>query len=227
LESKVAALEKGPLLEVVDRNGQPVFEVRPGEIVLRNKAGAPVIQLRASDNGGYLTAHSTSAPLASSIGVSGNVGGVRITEMNMPRIEFGKQPATNIALRVLGGAGPAAAIGESQAGTGALAVDDAAGRLRASLSVVDGRGRAAIYNATGENVMALSEAATGGGLLAIGDATSEPMVKFGVSGDRYGVVLTGPVAGFPLVPGSGLPGSYILGCAAGAGCGPGGGGRRR
>jgi hypothetical protein len=49
------------------------------------------------------------------------------------------------------------------------------------------------------------------------------MVKFGVNQDRYGVVLAGPVSGFPLVPGSGLPGSYFLGCAGGDKCGPGGG----
>ena len=39
------------------------------------------------------------------------------------------------------------------------------------------------------------------------------MVKMGVAQDRYGIVLTGPKAGFPLIPGSGLPGSYIMGCA--------------
>jgi len=46
------------------------------------------------------------------------------------------------------------------------------------------------------------------------------MVKMGVNG-TYGVVLTGPKAGFPYVPSSGLPGSYMLGCAAsGTDCHP-------
>ncbi len=89
--------------------------------------------------------------------------------------------------------------------------------------------RAAFRSATGKvkPVLAITEGATGGGLLAMGDATSEPMVKFGVAQDRYGIVLAGPVSGFPLVPGSGLPGSYFLGCPAGEKCGPGGGRQRR
>jgi hypothetical protein len=226
LESKVAALEKGPLFEVADENGRPVFDVWPGEVVLRNRAGAPVATLHATETGGYLTAHSAAGQLASSIGVSGNVGGVLITEGGLKRVEFGKQPAGNISLRVLGSAGPVAAIGESQAGTGALVVGDYAGGLRALMSVVDGKGSVSTRNANGAPVVALTEGATAGGLLVVGDAGSEPMVKFGVNEDRYGIVLAGPVAGAPLVPATGLPGSYILGCAAGERCGPGGGGRR-
>lgn len=227
LESKVAAIEKSPLFAVLDQNGQVMFEVRPGKVVLHNSAGNAVVSLGATETGGFLTANSVSGSLASSIGASGNAGGVLITEGGLRRVEFGKQPAGNISLLVLRETGPIAAVGESQVGTGALIVADAAGRLRAAMSIVDGKGSSAVHNADGETVLAMTEGATTGGLLAVGDATSEPMVKFGVNQDRYGVVLTGPVAGFPLVPDSGLPGSYILGCAAGAACSPGGGGQSR
>jgi hypothetical protein len=147
-----------------------------------------------------------------------------MTEGGQRRADFGRQPAGNYSLRVLGPTGgPEAAIGESQAGTGALVIGDPLGRLRAVMTVVEGKGSVRIQNAQGEAVLALTEGATGGGLLTIGDKSSEPMVKFGVNQDRYGVVLAGPVSGFPLVPGSGLPGSYFLGCAGGDKCGPGGG----
>ena len=57
-------------------------------------------------------------------------------------------------------------------------------------------------------------------MLAIANSAKDPVVKMGVNDNRYGVVLTGPRAGFPLVPRSGLPGSYILGCAGGSSCKP-------
>jgi hypothetical protein len=100
-----------------------------------------------------------------------------------------------------------------------MVIGDPAGRLRAMMTVVDGKGSVRIQNAEGGAVLALTEGAAGGGLLTIGDRSSEPMVKFGVNEDRYGVVLAGPVSGFPLVPGSGLPGSYFLRRAGGATCG--------
>ena len=89
--------------------------------------------------------------------------------------------------------GPEAAIGESQPGTGALVISDPVGQLRAMMTVVEGKGSVRIQNAQ-EEAVALTEGATGGGLLAIGDKSSEPMVKFGVSQDRFGVVLAGPVS---------------------------------
>ena len=85
----------------------------------------------------------------------------------------------------------------------------------------EGKGAIGVSNPSGSPVVSLTEGATRGGLLSIGDALSEPMVKMGVAQDRYGIVLAGPRAGFPLIPGSGLPGSYIMGCAGkGKDCGP-------
>ena len=117
--------------------------------------------------------------------------------------------------------GNIAGIGESRAGTGAIVVGNFSGTVLASLTGSDGKGAVGVSNNSGAAVAALSEGATRGGLLSIGDSASEPMVKMGVAQDRYGIVLTGPRAGFPLIPGSGLPGSYIMGCAGkGRDCGP-------
>ena len=41
----------------------------------------------------------------------------------------------------------------------------------------------------------------------------------GTNGNRYGVVMALP-QGLPYVPKSGLPGSYMLGCAPGPACVP-------
>jgi hypothetical protein len=226
LEARAKALENGPLFEVVNKEGRAILQIFRGIVRMRGPAGEAFAEMRATDSGGFVTARGLGSHEAS-MGVSGDVGGLLLTEGGQRRADFGRQPAGNYSLRVLGPVDVAAAIGESRAGTGALVIGDPDGRPRAVMTVVDGKGSVRIQNAQGEAVVGLTEGATGGGLLAIGDATSEPMVKFGVNQDRYGVVLAGPVAGFPLVPGSGLPGSYILGCAGGDACSPGGGGRQR
>ncbi|HEY2434618.1 MAG TPA: hypothetical protein VGI12_18235 [Vicinamibacterales bacterium] len=226
LEARATALENGPLFEVLDGSGRPILQVFTGKVLIRAADGETFVELRAAGSGGFVTARGQGSQEVS-FGVAGDAGGLLLTQGGQRRADFGRQPAGNYSLRVLGPAGQAAAIGESQAGTGAMVIGDPVGRLRAMMSVVDGKGSVRVQNAAGEAVLALTEGATGGGLLAIGDATSEPMVKFGVAQNRYGVVLAGPVSGFPLVPGSGLPGSYFLGCAAAEQCSPSGGGGQR
>jgi hypothetical protein len=51
------------------------------------------------------------------------------------------------------------------------------------------------------------------------DANSKATVMMKTNNNRYGVVMALP-PGFPYVPKSGLPGSYILGCAGGPSCVP-------
>ncbi len=223
LEYRVKALENHPVFEVVDRDKRPILQVTPGKVVLINAAGDRVIELRAIERGGHLLARNLAGDEVA-LAVSGDVGGLVLTEGGVKRVEYGKQPAGNVSLRFPKGSGVVAAIGESQGISGAIVVGDASGQARALMSLIDNKASLSIQNAKGAPVVALTEGATQGGLLVIGDATSEPMVKFGVNEDRYGIVLAGPVSGFPLVPNSGLPGSYFLGCAGGDKCGPGGGG---
>ncbi|HVZ19993.1 MAG TPA: hypothetical protein VG871_02965, partial [Vicinamibacterales bacterium] len=133
---------------------------------------------------------------------------------------LGRRETGTYSLRFMSSAGMVAGIGESQAGTGLIAVNDRGGRPRATISVVDGKGAFSVLNAAGETVAGLTVGQSGGGLLATADAAGEPIVKMGSSPKGYGVVLTGPAAGLPFVPKSGLPGSYLLGCAGGPSCVP-------
>jgi hypothetical protein len=221
LERRVRELEERPQFEVVDKAGQPIFRVSPGTALVYNKAQVPVAAIRATSEGGYFVGRSPDG-LAASIGATGVRSGVRISERGITRSYTGKQEYGNYALTFPSPAnGNIAAIGESRAGTGALVIGNFNGTILASLTGSDGKGAIGASNRGGNAVISLSEGATRGGLLAIGDTASEPMVKMGVAQDRYGIVLTGPKAGFPLIPGSGLPGSYIMGCAGqGKDCGP-------
>jgi len=225
LEYHVTQLEQRPSFEVVDKDSRPIFQVSPGRAALTTHSGDRVVELRAREAGGDLIARNASG-VEVALSVSGARAGLVMTENGVRRVEFGKQLAGNVSLRFLKGPGAVAAIGESQGKSGALVVSDAMGTPRALMSVVNDKGSLTIHNGQGTPVLALTEGATGGGLLVIGDVSGEPMVKFGVNEDRYGVVLAGPVSGFPLVPNSGMAGSYFLGCAGGDKCGPGGGGPR-
>jgi hypothetical protein len=221
-ERRLAELERSPLFRVVDSAGNPVFTVAPGQITAYNKTGSAVAALHATDRGGYFDGRSADGLLQASIGAPGMQAGVRLLEAEQLRLDLGKQKAGNVALRVLASGidGPIAGIGESRAGTGALIVSDQAGRTKTSLTLTDAKGTVGVFSGNGMPILSLTEGATAAGLLALGDSDGTPMVKMGVNDNRYGIVLAGPVLGFPLVPKSGLPGSYILGCAAGDGCGP-------
>jgi hypothetical protein len=223
LEQRLGKLQKSPLFTVVDNADNPIFSVAPETVVVYNGNKQDVAAIRAIDGGGFFWAGSADGKLAASVGASGTRAGVRITEGDVRRIELGKHESGTYSLKVpsLNASGKAiVGIGQSKAGTGALIVADVTGRVKASMTVGDGKGMIGVSNDRGAAVLSLTEGATGGGLLAIGDAKSEPMVKMGASQDRYGVVLAGPGAGFPLVPRSGLPGSYFLGCAGGPSCKP-------
>jgi hypothetical protein len=220
LQRRISELENRPLFEVVDKAGRPIFRVSPGMALVYNSSQA-VAAIRATDEGGFFTGRSSSG-LAASIGASGMRSGVRLSEGGVTRASLGSQEHGNHAMTFPSpGSGNIAAIGESRAGSGALVVGTFSGAVLASITGVDNKGAFGVSNQSGASVVSLTEGATRGGLLAIGDATSEPMVKMGVQDDRYGIALAGPQAGFPLIPASGLPGSYIMGCAGkGKECGP-------
>jgi hypothetical protein len=223
LEARLRALERTALFEVVDSRGDPIFKVVPGGVLMFNAAGDRVAAIRAGLDGGALTGWSGDGALSVTAGAIAEAFGVMVEEGGTPRLDLGRRPVGNYSMIIPGRSGRlAAALGESRAGTGGVQVGDASGRVKASMTLADGRGYVQVQNAGGTAVVALSEGVTHAGLFAIGDGSGEPMVKMGVKDDRYGVVLAGPVAGFPLVPASGLPGSYILGCSGGAACGPSG-----
>lgn len=221
LERRVRELEQRPRFEVVDKEGRPIFTVAPENVYVYNANQIAVAAIRATQDGGYFVGRSPDGLIAS-VGASGLRSGLRVNEGGVTRSYAGKQAAGNYSLTFPSPAtGNIAAIGESRAGTGAVVVGSFGGIVLASITGSDGKGAVGVSNQSGAPVVSLTEGATRGGLFAIGDATSEPMVKMGVAQDRYGIVLTGPRAGFPLIPASGLPGSYIMGCAGkGKDCGP-------
>jgi hypothetical protein len=242
LERRIAQLKQAPLFTVVDKNDQPIFSVAsdralvyrpnpgtvstvkksaPSERVFFDRTEAASISFLAG--GGVFTARSDDGRLTASIGSSRSTKGIRITEDGAPRLELGTSQIGRYSLRVpsRNGQGVAAGIGETEAGTGAVIIGGESGQPRARMLVyADGKGALDVLNGQVQPVAALTEGATGGGLLLIGDSKGAPMVKMGVKDDRYGIVMAGPKSGFPLVPRSGLPGSYFLGCAGGSACQP-------
>jgi len=224
LERRLDDLRRSPLFTVVDADGHPIFAVRPAGVLLYNIAGSPVAAFRATGDGGLFRVISSDGTLAALLGASPSRAGVRITEGDLWRIDMGRQPSGGYALKVLspGSSGDVVAgLGESKATTGALVVGDVNGRVRASMTISDVVGKVSVLNEAGLPVASLTQSHSdsdgGGGLLMLTDAAGTQVVKMGVSG-RYGAVMTGPGAGFPYVPSSGLPGSYFFGCAGGGAC---------
>lgn len=214
LEQRIRDLENSAYFEVVNQKEQTIFRVGPGGVRVFNASGTAVVAFGSSDVGGYFTARSTTAPVEASIGASGSHAGVRLTDTGLPRVDLGTQ-AGPYALRVPSAAGIISGIGETRAGTGAVLAGTLQGATRASLTVPDGREMASVSAGAGSGGGALAEATIGGGLLDIATAKGQSAVKMGHNGQRYGVVLAEPVLGYPLVPRSGLPGSYFMGCASG------------
>jgi hypothetical protein len=221
LGRRIEALENRSGFEVVDRAGRPILRVAPDGVRVYNTGGKEVAAIHVEGGGGSFTARSADGLLATTFGVSGARAGLWVSEGGVVRADAGRRPVGNYALRVLSNSGATvAAIGESNADTGAILIGDANERVRISLQLGAGRALFNLINRGGAPIASLSEDASEAGMFQIGNAASDPMVKMDVSKSRYGVVLTGPVAGLPLVPSSGLPGSYLLGCGAGVGCRP-------
>jgi len=244
LESRITTLESiDEPFTVFDRQGKRIFSVGAASndssfATLFNSNGQGVATMGATSDGGYfsvrnedgsrrarLSADTTWAGLSINELIEETVteeGQTRVVPRDVSRIELGRRPTGSYALRFPTKTGELiAGIGESPAGSGAMIVGDASGGKRASQSVgSDGKGLIIIFNATGVAIAAMGEA-TGntGGEFAIADSAGAPRVKMGTNGNRYGVVMALPT-GLPYVPKSGLPGSYMLGCAGGASCVP-------
>lgn len=219
LERRANNLENAPLFEVVDKTGRVIFRVAPGRAQLYNGGKTAVAEMLAAAEGGGFVSRSAEGDLEAVFGAYKDRAGLRLSEGGKARLDLLRQEAGNYSLRIRDGDGAVAGIGESRAGTGAIVVGDSQGQPRASMAVNDGRGAVSIFNSSGGAVSMLSQASNGGGLLVLTDANSSARVSMLTNSNRYGVVMTFP-SGFPYVPKSGLPGSYMLGCAGGPACVP-------
>lgn len=214
LEKRIRDLESTSYFEVVSQRTQKtIFRVGPGGARFFNEAGVPVAALGTTNSGGFFTGRSTAGAEAS-IGASGRRAGVRIVESGLTRAELGTD-AGPFALRFAGGNGLIAGIGESRAGSGALIVGTVAGVSEGSIVVSDSRALVSLTNDAGPGGSVFAEARIGGGLLDVAMAGGQSAVKMGHNGQRYGIVLAGPVLGVPYVPRTGVAGSYFVGCASG------------
>jgi hypothetical protein len=222
LEERVARLQKSPFFTVIDREGNRLFAVAPDIVQVFSSGGAATATINARNNGGFFAATSADRSLSVSVGASASRAGIRFEERGFARLELGRHPTSRWSLKVSAPAAPdgtIAGIGESAAGTAAVVAGDQAGRIRASMTFQEGRGNINIFSADGTSIASLREAQNGGGLLSLGDASGREAVKMDVI-TGYGAVLAGPSLGLPLVTGSGLPGSYFLGCRGGDACRP-------
>ena len=223
LDRRVTALEDSATFAVVSDAGKPIFSVGRGGVRVFNSAGTDVADLVASSEGGAITTRSSYARLTATLKAEDSGTGFEVSDGGVPYLDLGRRPSGNHSLIIRNKTGAQmAAIGESRAGTGGLQVRDASGNLAVSIGVAEGKGRIVIDNAAGTSVAALRQGLAGG-VLEMASSLGDPVVKMGTKSGFYGVVLTGPAAGCPYVPRSGLPGSYMLGCAGGPACGPEGG----
>lgn len=214
LERRIRALENGPYFEVVNDNEQPIFRVGPGGVRIFNQSGVAVAAFGSSESGGYFTASSGTALMESSIAASGTTAGVRMVEDGLVRLELSAREGGGAALRVPSGDGLIAGLGASVSGPGTLLLGTLDGQVKSSLTVPDGRGMVSVNQDLNGGGASLLEARIGGGMFEIADAKGQSAIKMGHVDHRYGIVLAGPVLGLPLVPRSGLPGSYFMGCGS-------------
>lgn len=241
LERRISKIEKvGPFI-VTDKQGREIFtvETRSDDDAagVFNSKGVRVASIGADQNGGYFDAASANKFRSTNLRFFGILSGLFFTDQiketvtengktsrevrDVVRLELGRGEGGNYSLRVNSTADQIAGIGESKAGSGAIIVGDTQVSKRAAITVGDdNKGIIGIFTGAGNAVAAFGEAVgNNGGSLVLGDTKSEPRVKMGTNNFRYGVVLTLP-QGLPYVPRSGLPGSYLLGCAGGPSCVP-------
>ena len=220
LEERIGKLENAALFEVVSQKGDVMFSVTPRTVQVYSENKIAVAAITASSDGGQFVARTADGNVTTYLGAYRDRAGLRIAEGNTPRLDLLRQAAGNYSLRIPAGAGDIAAIGESLAGTGAIVVGDRGGNHKAGLQVDGGKGAATIFNKGGQGVASLTQSGNGGGLLVLAKAAGGATVLMKASEtNTYGVVMALP-SGFPYVPKSGLPGSYMLGCAPSSACVP-------
>jgi hypothetical protein len=213
LERRLDALENAPYFEVVTKNEVPVFRVAPDGVSLFNKSGTPLATFGASQSGGYFAARSATADLEASIAARGATSGFQIREDGLIRMTLSAKDGGGSSLRVSSAKGVIAGMGESASRPGTLLLGSLDGVVKATISVPDGRGMFHVDKNDQTGGLSLMEQHSGGGMFQL-DAPKGAAVKMGNVDNRYGIVMTGPTLGLALVPKSGLPGSFFLGCGS-------------
>jgi hypothetical protein len=210
LEARIDALEHAPYFEVVNNNEVPVFAVSQDGVRVFNKAGVPKAKFGSAAGGGYLTV--TSGFADASMSATSTAGSMQFVEDGLTRLTLSGNDSGGSSLRVPSGNGVIAGFGASKDGPGTLLLGTLDGRVKHTLSIPGDR---ATVQVQGDNdaAITLMEQRIGGGMLQI-DSQAGAIVKMGHVDNRYGIVMTGPRPGIALIPKSGLPGSFFLGCGS-------------
>jgi len=197
--------------EVVDRQGQRVFRVEEGYVLVFHPGDKkPVAVIRASENGGYFTGFSADRRLSAIVGASGDRANVFVEENGVKRVQLGLSENKNWSARFYGPKGAAVAgIGTDEDEGGLALVADVSGNPKAWIGVYSGKGLLNVGQ-QGKVFAQIGEGLTGGGVLRLFDHEGTPMVSAGVDAGGFGLVKTGP-ASFMTGAGLGLPGSYLMG----------------
>lgn len=212
LDKRLRALENAPYFEVVNESGRPVFRVGPDVVNVFNKSGMAMATFGSSQYGGYFAAGSGAASIEASMGAMGTTAGIQVVEDGMTRLTVSAREGGGSSFRVPAAAGTIAGIGASVDGPGALLVGTLSGEVRASLTVPNGRGMIRVLKDAKGGGVTLIEQGIGGGMFEIDNVAGEAAIRMGHLNHRYGIVMAGPRYKMALVPKSGLPGSYFLGC---------------
>ena len=209
--------------EVVDKRGQPVFQVAeeaPGGtrfVIAYNSSGAPVAGMRATNGGGLLWGEAASRDRRVLVGAGTRFAGLDIEEgaadSGRNRIRLGRaEDSGRYSLRVnRDGDNTVAAIGENALGGGLAFVADAEGRQRALMIPGSDVSRSGFYVNGGDGTaVAVLVDGDRGGLMQLFSGT-QIMVEAGIAEGGFGIVRAGPESFKPGAGLLGLPGSYIAG----------------
>ena len=208
LEKRVHALEHAPYFEVVNDDEKPIFVVSQDGVRVFSKGGIPRAAFGSTSGGGYFTVSNGFAE--ASITATSTTGGMQFVEDGLTRLIASGSDSGGASLRIPSGNGVVAGIGVSKDGPGTLLIGTLAGQVRATFSVPGERAMVQIQGVNDAGI-SMMEQASGGGMLQI-DSKDGAVVKMGNVNNAYGIVMAGPRPGLPLVPKSGLPGSYFMGC---------------
>lgn len=208
LEKRLHALEHAPYFEVVDDDEKPIFIVSQDGVRVFSKGGIPRAAFGSASGGGYFTVSNGFAD--ASITATSTNGGVQFAEDGLTRLIASGSDSGGASLRIPSGNGVVAGIGASKEGPGTLLIGTLAGQVKATFSVPRDRAMVQVQGVD-DAAISMMEQGSGGGMLQI-DSRDGAVVKMGNVNNSYGIVMTGPRPGLALVPKSGLPGSYFLGC---------------
>ena len=208
LEKRVHALEHAPYFEVVNDREEPIFVVSQDGVRVFGKGGIPRAAFGSTSGGGYFTVSNGFSE--ASMTATSTTGGLQFVEDGLTRLIASGSDSSGGSLRIPSGNGVVAGIGVSKDGPGTLLIGTLAGQVRATFSVPGDRAMVQVQGVNDAGI-SMMEQGSGGGMLQI-DSRDGAIVKMGNVNNAYGIVMTGPRPGLPLVPKSGLPGSYFMGC---------------